>query len=495
MIDIYTKNHKALLKKVLKACYQHFSYNEKDYDTEVDFLTPKEIKDLNKDSRGKDEITDVLSFPALNYSEESGDLPQFDKNPETNAKILGEIYICLKRAEEQANEYGHSLEREIAFLAVHGFLHLLGYEHENEEDLQEMELIGEEILEKAGLSVSAHSAQRTAHNEGNIINNSNPAPCNLQPATSKESAPAPCPLPPATSFKAGNVSILGLPNSGKSTLINALVGEKVAIVSYKPQTTRNAILGVMSLENAEVRFIDTPGLHAPQSLLGKFMMRSATSAVEDADIIVYVIDSEKGFTQQDNKNLSKFLSREEAVIVAVNKTDSVEKEKVVKILTELNAIPKIASVVPLSALKKRHLEPLKDEILKRLPVGERLFDEDTYTDRSMRFTASEIIREKCLKLLAHEVPFGMGVLINEYEILENGVISINADIIVQKPNHKPIVLGKNGDLIKKIATYSRQDLETIAGGKVFLTLFVKVREDWRDSEQFLRELGYSDTDN
>ena len=290
------------------------------------------------------------------------------------------------------------------------------------------------------------------------------------------------------------MALLGRPNAGKSTLINALVGEKVAIVSWKPQTTRNKIIGIVNEEDAQIVFVDTPGLHAPKNKLGKFMMRSVTAALEEVDAVVYVIDAEKGMTQEDVANLERYLDAKDNVVAVVNKVDHVTREKVGEILVTLSRYSRLKAVVPTSALRGKNIGPLIAEVKKLLPVGEKIYDDDLYTDRNMRFMAAEIIREKALRLLDQEIPYGIGVAINRYELGDNGVLQIDADLICQKAGHKPIVLGKQGAMLKKISTYARQDLEEMTGEKVYLTLWVRVKEDWRDDDRILNELGYTKQD-
>jgi GTP-binding protein Era len=288
--------------------------------------------------------------------------------------------------------------------------------------------------------------------------------------------------------KTGAVSIIGRPNSGKSTLINALIGEKVSITSDKPQTTRDKILGVLNEPGVQISFYDTPGLHSPKNELGKFMMRSVSSALE-SEIIIYLIDAEKNLDLQDQNNIQKYISEGKKVIICVNKIDRVAREKVGEILTGISKIDGFSAAVPISALRGKNLDALKDELKKLLTEGEKKFPDELYTDRNMRYMAAEIIREKTLRLLDKEVPFGIGVVINSYEEKRNAT-SISADILCGKESHKPIILGKGGETIKRIATYAREDIEKIIGSKVFLTVFVKVREDWKDDKAILDELGY-----
>ncbi len=291
-------------------------------------------------------------------------------------------------------------------------------------------------------------------------------------------------------MKSGFICIAGLPNAGKSTLINTLVGEKVAIVSWRPQTTRNNILGILNLDDAQLVFVDTPGFHKPKNTLGDYMNKTVTSSVKDADCLLYVIDAAKGLTDAD----SEFLENQRGklpTIIALNKQDSVTRETLFKGLQALNKFDFVKEIIPVSAKKGDGTDVLLETVKKFVPDGEKLFPDDMYTDRTLRFMAQEIIREKGLYLLDKEIPYGLGVEITEFKQREDKPITdVSADIIVEKQSHKAIVIGKGGSMLKQIATNARIDLEELIGTKVFLTLYVKVKPEWRNSEYLMRELGY-----
>lgn len=291
-------------------------------------------------------------------------------------------------------------------------------------------------------------------------------------------------------MKSGFICIAGMPNAGKSTLINALVGEKVAIVSWRPQTTRNKILGVVNTEDAQIVFIDTPGIHRARNKLGEYMMQSVASGLKDVDGVLYVVDAVKGIREEDEEFLSLRPSSL-PVVVALNKEDAVTRDTLFAVLEKLNSYKDIRAVVPVSAKKAENLAPLTEEIEKFLPEGEAMYPDDMYTDRTMRFMAAEIIREKALYLLDKEVPYGIGVHINKFELREDKPIyDVDADVVCEKQSHKAIVIGKGGATLKKISTAARQDIEELTGCKVFLTLYVRVKNEWRDSDYLMRELGY-----
>ncbi len=465
MIEIYAEKYEKELKTAAEAVCRKLNVSPEDVDVEINIADEEEIRELNREERGVDKVTDVLSFQnladvSLPFNKE--DYVE-DINPEDGAVFLGEIFVCLKRAVEQAEEYGHSVEREVSFLTCHGMLHLFGYDHDTEEKEKVMNGLCEETLDSIGQTREKPFSMPEEEKEGD--------------------------------FRSGFVAVMGRPNAGKSTLINAIVGEKVSIVSWKPQTTRNKIKGIYNEKDCQIVFIDTPGLHAPRNALGEYMMKSAESAVEGIDCIVYVIDGEKGYLDSDKENIAGYVKAGCKVIVVVNKVDHVTKDKVMGILTELSSLTSIEAVVPLSALRNRNVAPLIEEIKKLLTDTVKYYDEESYTDKNMRFMTAEIIREKALRLLDKEVPYGIGVDVREYRIREKGdIIDINADIICEKQAHKPIILGKDGSMIKKIATYARQDLEQIAGMRIFLTLFVRVKDDWRQDESVMREIGYNKKD-
>ena len=292
-------------------------------------------------------------------------------------------------------------------------------------------------------------------------------------------------------MKAGFAAIVGKPNVGKSTLMNALIGEKVSIVSNRPQTTRNKISGIMNGEDYQVVFLDTPGIHSPKNSLGSYMMKSVRSAVEGVDAIIYVADAGRELSDRDLDLIRKYISEGIGVIVAMNKTDEVTAEKIFSELDKLNAVDGIAAVVPLSALKGSNVEKVRTELLKLIPEGECFYPRDMITDKTERFMVAEILREKALRNLNEEVPHGVGVEVKKFrERSGSDVVDVDLDLVCEKQSHKGIIIGKQGSMLKKIVTQARQDMEKLLGVKVFLTVFVKVKEDWRDDNLILRQLGY-----
>lgn len=295
-------------------------------------------------------------------------------------------------------------------------------------------------------------------------------------------------------FHSGFIAIVGKPNAGKSTLMNALVGEKVSIVTWRPQTTRNNILGILNGENYQAVFIDTPGVLKPKNHLGDYMKESIERATDDVNGIVYVIDAGKRVDAADTELLEKYIQTGIPVIIAVNKVDEVTPDKLHSVLVELNKLNGYKVVIHISALRGKNLDKLKELIIELLTDEVKYYDDDMYTDSNINFLVTEIIREKAMRLLNQEVPYGIGVSLNKFEEKANGMVNIDANIFCEKAAHKPIIIGKGGSMLKKIGTYSRQDIETLLNQKVYLALWVKVKEDWRDSDFLLNELGYNKKD-
>lgn len=290
-------------------------------------------------------------------------------------------------------------------------------------------------------------------------------------------------------FKSGFVAILGKPNVGKSTLLNTIIGEKVAIVSPKPQTTRNKILGILNEEDCQIIFIDTPGMHKSKNKLDEYMQKSIVSAKKDVDVVVLMIDGSKRFRNEDIELVKSFDKENVNTILVVSKIDETTFEKLYPQLTQFNELKNIKDIIPLSSFKNKNIQVLIDKIKEYLPDGVKYFDDDVYTDKSVKFIASEIIREKMLWLLQDEIPHGVAIDIVKFNEKKN-IVEISADIVCEKQSHKQIIIGKNGTKIKEIGIKSRLDIEKLVDKQVDLKLFVKVREDWRDLNNYVKELGY-----
>ena len=292
-------------------------------------------------------------------------------------------------------------------------------------------------------------------------------------------------------MKSGYVAVIGRANAGKSTLINVLVGEKVAIVSPKPQTTRDRILGVLTTNDYQIAFVDTPGLYRADNLLNSKMQKTAVDTAQDVDAILFVLDAHEGISDTDRALVQKYATLGKPFILALTKTDIMPESLLISELKEL--ADETFEIVPVSARKNRNLKELMKVILKCLPDGEKLFEQDIISDRSERFMISEIMREKILLKFDKEIPHGVAILINQFKLRENGkTYEISLDIICEKPNHKAILIGKGGKAIKEVSSFARADMEKFLNRKVFLTTYVKVKEDWRNSAFLMKEYGYGE---
>jgi len=289
-------------------------------------------------------------------------------------------------------------------------------------------------------------------------------------------------------MRAGFVSIFGKPNAGKSTLLNALLGEKLAITSPKVQTTRHRIKGILTGEDYQVIFSDTPGLIQPKYKLQEKMMQAVKSSIEDADLALLMVAANENKEEADEVFSS--LSLKAPAIVVINKIDSVSKEKLESIKDYFSAKPYCREMIEVSALHNKNLDLLLEQILKYVPEGEAFFEGDDISDLPTRFFVAELIREKIYELYQQEIPYETTVKVGAFEE-KTTLTKISADIIVQRESQKAIILGEGGRMIKQLGTDARKDIEAFIGRKVFLELFVKVRPKWRDNEMFLKEYGYS----
>ncbi|HWB17912.1 MAG TPA: GTPase Era [Vicinamibacterales bacterium] len=292
-------------------------------------------------------------------------------------------------------------------------------------------------------------------------------------------------------MKAGFVALVGRPNAGKSTLLNRFVGQKLAIVSDKPQTTRHRIVGVRSTPSGQMVFIDTPGIHKPAHRMNRRMVQAATDALRDADVIVLVVDAAERPGTGDRFVLDLVRAAPTKAVLALNKVDCVPKPTLLPLIDQYARADRFAAIVPVSALTGDGVAALEGEILAALPDGDPLYPDDYLTDQTERGLAAELIREKVLHHTHDELPYSTAVVIDRFEEPDeqSGLTRIYASILVDHDSQKPIVVGKGGSMIKRIGTEARQDLETMLAGRVFLDLHVKVRRDWRDDERILNEIG------
>ncbi|PNR92266.1 GTPase Era [Petrotoga sp. 9PWA.NaAc.5.4] len=291
-------------------------------------------------------------------------------------------------------------------------------------------------------------------------------------------------------FKSGFVTVAGKPNVGKSTLINALMGQKVVIVSEKPQTTRNRINCILTEDNYQIVFVDTPGIHKPLRKIGEYMLNIAVNALRGIDLILFVVDAKEGIRDSDLRAAEVINASKVPTILVINKIDQLkDRGKIQKISEELrNICGNIFESLGVSALTGENLSLLKQIIIDHLPYGPQYYPEDMITDKPSRFIISELIREKIFLLTKEEVPHSTGVVVEELKERENGVLYVRAEIYVERKSQKPIIIGKNGAMIKKIGELARKDIEELFEQKVYLDLYVRVKEKWRDNESILNNI-------
>lgn len=404
------------------------------------------MRELNNTTRGVDGTTDVLSYPAFDRIVDftRKNYPN-DYDEQQKAVVLGEIAINLDAAARQAEEYGTGA-REVNYLFVHGMLHLLGYDHIDENDKAKMRELEEATLAEQDKSVV--------------------------------------------------VAVVGRPNAGKSSIVNAIVGEKVSIVSPKPQTTRDRITGICTEGSRQIIFLDTPGMFKPRTKLDEHMDKSIRSSLGgDADVVLVVLDSTKGMTEADEKLITERLKCKAPLYIAVNKTDLKGYDGVYPILEKLNPLmtrgegKSVKDVIPTSCKTGRNIDVLKAALFEECKDGGFLFPADEYTDRPVKFLIAETVREKALLFLQDEIPHGVGVSVRQVDESAQP-IRISCDVIVDKQSHKQIAIGDGGEMIKRIGQSARRDIERMLGESVYLELFVKVRTGWRDRSDILKDIGY-----
>lgn len=297
-------------------------------------------------------------------------------------------------------------------------------------------------------------------------------------------------------FKSGFISIIGRPNVGKSTFLNNVLKQKVAIMSNKPQTTRNKILGIYTEEDYQIVFMDTPGIHKPKSKLGNYMVDVAVNALrEGVDVLLFLVEPETYIGEGDKYIIDQLNGVKSPVILVINKIDKITKPDILKVIDAYSKLHDFDAVIPISALKGENVDYLLNEVVSRLQEGPKYFPEDMVTDQPERQIVSEIIREKILQLLDEEIPHGTAV---EIELMrkreDKDIVDIQATIMCEKKNHKGIIIGKNGSKLKEIGRRARIDIENLLGSKVYIELWVKVKEGWRDSDFLLKNFGYNKKD-
>ncbi|MCP3764268.1 GTPase Era [Domibacillus sp. A3M-37] len=294
-------------------------------------------------------------------------------------------------------------------------------------------------------------------------------------------------------YKSGFISIIGRPNVGKSTYLNRVIGQKIAIMSDKPQTTRNKVQGVLTTDHAQMVFIDTPGIHKPKHKLGDFMMKTAVNTLREVDIVLFMINAEEGFGGGDEFIIDKLKDVKTPIFLVINKIDRIHPDKLMELIVQYKEFLDFAEIVPISALEGNNVDRLLEQIQKILPEGPQYYPADQVTDHPERFIVSELIREKVLHLTREEVPHSIAVVIDKISKRDGkDMIDVMATIVVERDSQKGIVIGKQGALLKEVGKRSRQDIEHLLGSKVFLELWVKVQKDWRNKAANLRDFGFKE---
>lgn len=460
-----------------RVFYEHLQRNGLDVVIDINLVTPDEIRAINSQQRQIDKVTDVLSFPAMELI--PGELPpeispQMLLNPleERPALILGDIIICYEQAERQGELYGHGIRRELSFLTIHSCLHLLGYDHHSTDEELIMRCRQREVLRALNFDVDLASLDDREVAAG------------LTEGSDK--------------FKAGFISISGQPNVGKSTLLNHLMQQKLAITSYKPQTTRHLIRGIVDHDDAQLVFIDSPGINKPNSHLGRRIAKAASTAIAEGDVILLLIDARyKPYVGKIEARVTKRAIQDgKPIILVINKIDLVAKEHLLELIKCFSEFHDYAAIIPISALRDDGLEVLLREIKKLLPVSDKIFVDGEFTDQSERTLSAELIRLQALRQLEDEVPHGVAVQILSFEedferqTGERRRVRIEGVIICDQNSHKGIIIGKKGKMIKSIGQAARIEIQEMLDCPCDLILTVKVSRNWQNQLYKLNELGY-----
>ncbi|MFJ7754964.1 GTPase Era [Peribacillus muralis] len=296
-------------------------------------------------------------------------------------------------------------------------------------------------------------------------------------------------------YKSGFISIIGRPNVGKSTFLNRVIGQKIAIMSDKPQTTRNKVQGVLTQNDSQMIFIDTPGIHKPKHKLGDFMMKVATNTLKEVDLILFMINATEGYGRGDEFIIEKLQTVKTPVFLVVNKIDAMHPDELLPIIEKYQQLYPFAAVVPISALEGNNVDILLEQIKEHLPEGPQFYPADQVTDHPERFIISELVREKVLHLTREEIPHSVAVVIDSIKKMDNSdTINVMATIVVERDSQKGIVIGKQGKMLKEVGSRARVDIENLLGSKVFLELWVKVQKDWRNKASQLRDYGFNESE-
>lgn len=450
----------------------------------VSFLGQEAMTKLNQEQRNINQLTDVLSFPSFEFQEGYLDqnLEAYDfENPLDSEReiFLGDIIISPLKAEIQAEELGQSLEREIIFLAVHGLLHLLGYDHEKE------------VAEETMLALQREIMSDIEEAESDVLDQWN--------SWQEEKSAWRLELDQHDSLpdvhKSGLIALIGRANVGKSTLLNYINGQEIAITTYKPQTTRDLIRAVVYEQDSQMIFIDAPGIHKEKHALDRYMTRSITTAMDEADIICLLIDARyKPRVEQAEARVAEFaINRGKALFLLINKVDIASKDNILPLIAEFSKKYDFDAIIPLSGLTGDGVDILYQEIAKHLPERPALFSESDYTNQTEAELASELIRQQILLKMQEEIPHGTAVVIDSFQEDESNSkrrIFIQATIVTERQNHKGMILGKGGSRIKEIRKAAEKRIGEVLEARCSLELYVAVKDGWRNHPRALEDLGY-----
>ena len=452
-------------------------------------VSEEEIRQINRENRDIDKVTDILSFPLLDLKEGELKTPvdrlDYEMDKDGNKVFnLGDIVLCYDVAVRQAEEYGHSVEREVVFLVAHSLLHLLGYDHMVKAEERRMTALQKSLMCELGLGLEDEEEEiKGASEDGDMPFFPAGSPCE----------------------HCGYVALIGRPNVGKSTLLNYISGMKVAIVSHKPQTTRTNIRSIYNTDDTQIIFVDTPGVHTPKSKMGEVMVDRSFNSAKNADLILFIADARFDRPGKvETELLDKCRNSGKKVILAINKTDEISRDALLPVIGNYSKNYTFDEVVPISAKTGRNVDILLDSVKKHLPAGPRLFDSEYMTDQTEKEMAKEFIREQVLHFTNQEIPHGVAVEITKFEDryedghkdeYDRSMVVIEASIICERKSHKGILIGKDGQMLKRIGTSARKQIENMTGCKCYLNLFVKYREDWKNDETFLRQFGFEKTED
>ena len=415
------------------------------------FCSDEQMRRANESFRGKDEPTDVLSFPG-------------EPDVEGDSSV-GDVLISVDTASDQAKEAQQSLSWELQCLILHGLLHCLGYDHEvddGEMDAQELRLREAWVDEGAAWRIPADSADGAAG----------------------EGAGAPSLAPDA---RFGRVALLGRPNAGKSTLMNRWLGEKLSIVSDKPQTTRNRIEGILSTDRGQMVFLDTPGIHKPKHRLNRRMLKAATDALTEADVLCLLVDASVPFGGGDRYVIEMLQKVDRPKVVFLNKIDKMKKSRLLPLIAEYSTAG-FDPVIPISALEGDGADQALDLVWGLLPRGEPQYDPELLTELTERFLVAERIREKVLERTRDELPFVVAAVVDDWQEREGGALYLAVSLLVERPGQKKILIGKGGQVIRSVGMAARADLEEFLERKVFLDLVVREQKGWREDREMIGQL-------